>query len=275
MLATLKPRRAASGAPSHKSRNAWQVQADVIGALLMREIITRYGRHNLGFLWLFAEPMIFTLGVATMWSNFGHLRAAGFSVVEFAVTGYSSVLLWRNCANRCLHAIEPNLSLLYHRNVRVLDVFLARCLLEAAGATASIFLLTVVFKAAGLMQWPADPLQAMAAWLLLVWLGTALGTLLGAASTRFEVFERLWHPVSYLLFPLSGAVFMVEWLPMPWMEKAPLLPMVSALEMLRGGWFGPSAVVHYSAGYVVCVNLVLSLLALLMVRDAARRVQPQ
>jgi capsular polysaccharide transport system permease protein len=195
--------------------------------------------------------------------------------VEFAVTGYSSVLLWRNCANRCVHAIEPNLSLLYHRNVRVLDVFLARCLLEAAGATLSIFLLTVIFNATGLMQWPADPLQVMAAWFLLVWLGTALGTLLGATSARFEVVERLWHPVSYLLFPLSGAVYMVEWLPQPWASQAPMLPMVSALEMLRGGWFGASAVVHFDAGYVVCVNMVLSVLALLMARDAARRVQPQ
>jgi capsular polysaccharide transport system permease protein len=256
-------------------RSALRVQADVLGALLMREIITRYGRHNLGFLWLVAEPMVFTLGIATLWSQFGHLRSAGFSVVEFAVTGYSSVLLWRNCANRCVHAVEPNLSLLYHRNVRVLDIFLARCLLEIAGATGSITVLTLVFTAAGLMQLPADPLQVLAAWLLLAWLGAALGALLGGLSARWDVVERLWHPASYLLFPLSGAVFMVEWLPHPWGAQAPMLPMVSALEMLRGGWFGPSARVHFDAGYVVVFNLVASLLALAVVRDAARRVQPQ
>jgi ABC-type polysaccharide/polyol phosphate export permease len=34
----------------------------VLGALLIRELLTRYGRHNIGFLWLFVEPMIFTLG---------------------------------------------------------------------------------------------------------------------------------------------------------------------------------------------------------------------
>ena len=39
------------------------VQWRILGALLIREMLTRYGRHNIGFLWLFVEPMIFTLGV--------------------------------------------------------------------------------------------------------------------------------------------------------------------------------------------------------------------
>ncbi|MFN5779339.1 MAG: capsule polysaccharide export ABC transporter permease, partial [Novosphingobium sp.] len=39
---------------------AWQVQRRVIGALLLREMLTRYGRNNIGFLWLFVEPMLFT-----------------------------------------------------------------------------------------------------------------------------------------------------------------------------------------------------------------------
>ena len=47
------------------------IQLRVLGALLMREIITRYGRDNLGFLWLFVEPMIFTLGITALWSAVG------------------------------------------------------------------------------------------------------------------------------------------------------------------------------------------------------------
>jgi ABC-type polysaccharide/polyol phosphate export permease len=43
----------------------------VIGALLMREILTRYGRHNIGFMWLFVEPMMFTLGVLALWTSVG------------------------------------------------------------------------------------------------------------------------------------------------------------------------------------------------------------
>ena len=81
-----------------------RIQLRVIGALLMREIITRYGRANLGFVWLFVEPMIFTLGVTALWAGFGLHKHSALPIVAFGVTGYSSVLLWRNCASRCAMA---------------------------------------------------------------------------------------------------------------------------------------------------------------------------
>src|SRR3954468_3184908 len=93
----------------------WRVQQRVIHALLMREILTRYGRHNIGFLWLFVEPMIFTTGVTILWSLTKSVHGSTLPIVAFALTGYSSVLLWRNMPARCIGAIEPNLSLMYHR----------------------------------------------------------------------------------------------------------------------------------------------------------------
>jgi hypothetical protein len=49
--------------------SSFAIQRRVIGALLMREIITRFGRDNLGVLWLFVEPMMFTLGVTALWTE--------------------------------------------------------------------------------------------------------------------------------------------------------------------------------------------------------------
>ena len=48
-------------------RESLAIQKRVIGALLMREIITRYGRNNIGFLWLFVEPLMMTLLIVMMW----------------------------------------------------------------------------------------------------------------------------------------------------------------------------------------------------------------
>src|SRR5450759_988905 len=84
------------------------VQRRVLHALMMRELITRFGRDNLGVLWLVGEPMIFTLGVATLWTASGMNHGAGIPIVAFAVTGYSSVLMWRNSASRCGSAMEQN-----------------------------------------------------------------------------------------------------------------------------------------------------------------------
>ncbi|MBM3613658.1 MAG: hypothetical protein FJX19_11965, partial [Alphaproteobacteria bacterium] len=51
-------------------RRSFAIQRRVIGALVLREVITRYGRHNLGFAWLLLEPLVFTLGVIMLWTVF-------------------------------------------------------------------------------------------------------------------------------------------------------------------------------------------------------------
>lgn len=254
-------------------RSALAVQRRVIGALLMREVITRFGRRNLGVLWLVLEPALFTLGVSVLWSAAGMHQRSGLPIVAFAITGYSSVLLWRNAVTHCVHAIAQNFSLLYHRNVRVLDVFLTRTLLEVAGATASFLLLATVFTALEWISLPADPLLVIGGWLMLVWFGIALGLTIGAASAYSELVTRFWAPVSYLLFPLSGAAFMVDWLPPRGQEVVLLLPMVHGVELLREGYFGGVVRTHHDMGYMATANLLLTLTGLLLARDAAERVE--
>lgn len=252
-----------------------RAQARVIGALLMREILTRYGRHNIGFAWLFAEPMLFTLGIAVLWSMANITHGSSLSIVAFAVTGYSSVLMWRNAASRCAKAIEANWALLYHRNVTVLDIFLSRIVLEIVGATASFMALAALFIFAGQMDWPDDPLRVVSAWLLLAWFALSFGLTIGGLSERSDVFERVWHVMAYLLFPLSGAVFMVDWLPAMAQEIVLWLPMVHAVEMLRHGWFGGAVPTHEDAAFLAASNLVLMFIGLMLARDAERRVEPQ
>ena len=57
--------------------DAWRVERRVIWALMLREMMTRYGRHNIGFLWLFAEPMLFTLGCFVGCRHGGSLTGYG------------------------------------------------------------------------------------------------------------------------------------------------------------------------------------------------------
>jgi len=248
------------------------IQRRVVWALMMREVITRFGRENIGVLWLFAEPMMFTLGVATLWSAAGLSHGSDLPIVAFAITGYSSVLMWRNTVGRCTNGVQGNLNLLYHRNVRVVDVFVARILLEMAGATASFTVLSLVFLGIEWIKPPDDMLLVAAGWFMLAWFGAALAVVVGAATTYSEIIDRLWHPTAYLLFPLSGAAFMVDWLP-PNMQRAVLaLPMVHGVELLREGYFGDVVHTHYDMGYMATVNLALTIIGLFLLRDASRRV---
>jgi ABC-type polysaccharide/polyol phosphate export permease len=251
-----------------------QIQCRIIGAMLMREVITRYGRHNIGFMWMFAEPMMFTLGVATLWS-FGGGGHSQLPIIPFAVTGYSSVLLWRNMPGRCSGAIEPNLALMYHRNVKVFDIFASRILLEFCGASLSFTLLSLFFIGIGVMSFPADVLKIIFGWFMLAWFGAALAMLIGALSEMSDVIEKIWHPLTYLTFPLSGAMFMVDWLPENVQNFILYLPMVHGVEILRDGYYGSLVHAHYDIAYMAVICLCMTLLALILVRHVSHRVMPE
>lgn len=254
---------------------AFRTQLRIIGALLLREVLTRFGRHNIGFMWLFVEPMLFTLGITAFWSLAGLHRESPIPIVAFAVTGYSTVLLWRNMPGRCVNAIEPNLALMYHRNVRVIDIFAARLLLEAAGATTSFFVLATIFASLGWMQAPQDVLKVLIGWIMLAWCGASLALFLGSLSCRSELVDKLWHPTSYLLFPLSGAAFMVEWLPRQAQEAVSWVPMVHGVELLRDGYFGSTIRTHYDIGYMLMWCLGLTAFGLAQERIVSKQVTPE
>jgi ABC-type polysaccharide/polyol phosphate export permease len=250
------------------------IQGRVLHALLMRELITRFGRDNLGVLWLVGEPMIFTLGVATLWSAAGLAHGGtGIPIVAFAVTGYSSVLMWRNATSQCSAGIEQNKPLLYHRNVLVIDVFLTRIGLEIIGATSSFIVLSLFFIFIGWMPAPNDLLLVLAGWVMLAWFGTALALLIGGGTAYSHLVHRLWHPLAYLLFPMSGAAFMVEWLPTKLQPLVLFLPMVHGVEMLRHGFFGNVVRTHYDVAYMAECCLILTLCGLYVVRQASRRIE--
>jgi ABC-2 type transport system permease protein/capsular polysaccharide transport system permease protein len=255
--------------PNSSLLEAWRIQRRVIWALTLREILTRYGRHNIGFLWLFFEPMLFTLGVTALWTASKSVHGSNLPIVAFAITGYSSVLLWRNMPGRCIGALAPNLSLLYHRNVRPMDVYISRLILEVAGATMSFVFLVLFFHFIGWLELPEDVLQVAGGWVMLAWFGAALAIFLGSLSEVSETVEKLWHPAAYLLFPLSGAAFLVDVLPVPAQEVVLLLPMVHGVEYLREGYFGSQMIAHYDMAYMGLCNIALTLFGLVKLTEVA------
>ncbi len=247
----------------------------VIKALVMREILTRYGRHNIGFLWLFIEPMLLTLGVTVFWHYTfqNHEHGQNISITAFAVTGYSGVQLWRTTAGRCINSLLPNLSLLYHRNVGVLEIYFARIILELAGATSAFVLMIVIFIGLEIMPPPEDLFKLMLGWILLGWFGAALGLNLGPATEINELFDRIWHPISYLLFPLSGAMFLVDWLPSKVQSLALWMPMISANELIRSGYFGDVIDTHYDIVWLISCNMFLTITGMFLCGYVGQRVE--
>lgn len=248
-------------------QSSWTVNRRVIGALLLRELLTRYGRNNIGFLWLFVEPILFTLVITAFWTATRSVHGSNIPIVAFAVTGYSSLVLWRSMPSRCMGALKSNMSLLYHQQVTIVDVYIARIILEMMAASTSFGVLSIAFYALGWLEGPEDTLQVLGGWLLLGWFGAGLGLTVGGLSEKFDVVGKLWPPFSYLLFPLSGVAFIADALPQKMQDIVLWLPMLNALEFLREGWFGSAMRAHYDIPYVVVCNILLTFSGLSLVRQ--------
>ena len=242
-----------------------RIQRRVIGALLMREMLTRFGRHNIGFLWLFVEPMLFTAGVLGIWTLY-HQNRTPFPLTAFCISGYGTVLLWRNTIGRCGNAVEPNRALMHHRNVRVIDLFLARIILEIAGASISFLILLTFFTLLGDIPPPDDIAKMILAWVLLAWFSASMALIVGPLATISEPFERFWHVFAYLFLPASGAFFAVSMLPAHLQTIATWIPTVNCTELLREGMFGTSIAAHYNLYYMTALNLSLMIPGLLLTR---------
>jgi ABC-2 type transport system permease protein/capsular polysaccharide transport system permease protein len=261
--------------PQPKGYSLWQsvcIQKRVISALILREILTRFGRRNLGFLWLFVEPALFIVVLAAIWHGMNGPQKSGVLVEAFVLTGYSTVLLWRNMPGRCIKAMAPNVALLYHRQVKPIDIYFARAALEAAAATMSFVALAIAFIGLGLSPIPDDILKVLAGWGLLIWYGLAMALFFGATSERGELIEKIWSPLTIVMLFLSGTFFMLESFPPAARDFLLYIPTVSCIELLREGYFGPAHKFHYNIPYVITFNAVLMLLGLAQVRYISRHI---
>ena len=245
-------------------RRGLAVQFRVIGALLMREVQTRYGRENIGFLWIIGEPIIFTFGVVALWTLIpsGGRSGHGVPLVSFIVTGYVPLLLFRHIMSRAVVGLRSNSTLLYHRIVTPLDIHLSRFILEIAGSVLAFVLACTLFVCLGMMNPPQDIHLLLMGWFYAIWFCTSLGLIVGALSDVSELTERLYTPFSYLMIPISGAFIMPAWLPADFRELLLYFPPANYAEMIRGGYLGASVQVFYHTWYLTKFCLVLTVIGL-------------
>jgi capsular polysaccharide transport system permease protein len=248
---------------------AFAIQRRVIGALVLRELASRFGRENLGFLWLFLEPALLGGTVGAVHLLTGHGLPGGIDVMAFWVLGYIPYFLFRAVVNRAPVAIVSNQTLLYHRRITILDIMLARNLLEGAAVLGAM---AVFVLAIGTITgaWPVQPAQVVLGMALILGLAHGLSLLVAAGSVYTDMFERLTHMVTYLSLPVLGAFYMVFWLPPEWQAAALWIPTVHCFELVRAGQFGDTVPTTYDIPYVLACIAVVNLFGMAALRRARR-----
>ena len=248
------------------------VQIRVIGALMMREIHTRYGRENIGFLWVIGEPILFCLGVAILWTAIRPAHEHGVPVTAFVITGYVPLTMWRHCISRGVKAFDSNSALLYHRQVTPLDIMTSRVALEILGSLMAGLIVMLGAIATGWMEPPVDlgMLYLGLLYHMMFCYGSAL--LIASLSELSDIVEKSISVISYLSIPFSGAFTMVDWIPEKFQPVLLWSPSVHNLEMIREGQFGPGVHAHYSIVYDTWITALLFLVGLSMTLRIRRHI---
>ncbi|MBA4760699.1 ABC transporter permease [Sphingomonas sp.] len=254
-------------------RAALRVQGNVIGALILRELHTRFGRANIGYLWLFAEPMLLAVAVALLHTNHDLPIAGGIRPIPFAIAGYGLFILFRSVVSRAETVIEANRPLLHHRPVTIPDMLIARMVLEAVSTIVMLIVLLGGAWALGLADPLARPEAFAGAVALMCWFAFGLSMLVTAASHQSPVVGRLVHPLLYLSMPLSGAFFALSWFPQGVRDLLVWVPTVHIFELLKVGQFEAFESRWIDLPYVIGWCGALTLLGLLGLKHLRARIE--
>ena len=253
-----------------KLADGWRIQRRVIRALIARELVTRFGRENIGFLWLMVEPLLFAFLVGIVWRYMKGPEEHGVSIVAFVATGYIPLTLFRHAVTRSTRVFSVNGSLLYHRQIKVLDFILVRFFLEVIGAMMAFVTIGLVLYVLDEFPVPADTGSLIFGWFLYCMFTFSLCLVLGPLSETSELLEKLTPVTLYIMIPFSGVFNMVSWLT-PDLQRIMLWsPFVSPMELMRHGIFGERVHAIWDLTVPVTATAILMLVGLILCRRVRR-----
>jgi len=246
-------------------------QFEVLSALIQREIKTRFGRQQLGYLWALIGPMLWIGTIVGMFYLLDRSAPSGMDTVSFIATGLIPYNLFKETNARAASAIGANKGLLFYPQIQPLDLVVARAVLEFATLFSVFGVITLI---ASMWQgtWPhvADWLNFLFGFVAAAALGASLGLVLMGLMVFTPAIERLYGVVLRPLFWVSGVFYTANSLP-PFVRELMLYnPVLHIVEFVRSGWFVTYRAQYASVSYV-CVWIVSLAFVGLLIERAARR----
>lgn len=248
----------------------WRIQIRVIQALTIRELYTRFGRDNIGFLWMIIEPMLFPALVAALWYYMKGPVEHGISVIAYVVTGYIPLTLFRQGVGRSAGVFSANASLMYHRQIKLLDFILVRFVIEVVGSMIAFLAIATILLYFDVFPFPPYPGHLLAGWGLYCLVTFSICLILAPLSEVSEALEKFLPVTTYLMIPFSGTFNQVSWLGTEVRDVLLWSPFVNAMEIIRFGVFGHDVDPYYTYWYPIAFSMVCMVIGLILCRRVRR-----
>ncbi len=220
-------------------RSSIVVFARVVYAIIMREVRTRFGASNMGYMRALLEPAVFIGGFVLIWLVLGRATPVAVPVELFFLCSLFPYGAFRSTWEYTTSAIKANSGLLMFPVVRPLDFFIARTVLEGASQLLVLFLLAIVIHGVFCepRHLPDNLMGVLGAALAAILLGAGMGLIIGCLVMEFPSAEVFMQLVRRALFFTSGVFFMADSLPSVAQKYLYWNPVLHATEWFRTGYF--------------------------------------
>ncbi|GHC51835.1 ABC transporter permease [Neogemmobacter tilapiae] len=245
-----------------------------VGALVLREMTTTYGRSFGGYLWALLEPIGSVLILTIVFSVGLRLRqpSLGISFPMFYATGMLIFMLYVRIQQKVATSITYSRSLLRYPAVRFFDAILARVLLNLVTHMA---VMVLIFSSMILLFETRTIVDLR--WILMATaMATAFGIGVGMVNAflmpMFPIYASLFSIATTPLFLISGVIFLFDEMPNSAQDILWYNPLVHIIAMMRRGFYGQYEASFVSPLYVFGVSLLLAVVGYILISRYFRQI---
>ncbi len=238
--------------------------ARTIGALILREMSTRYGSTPGGYVWAILEPLAAIIFLSIGFSLVMRTPSLGTSFLLFYATGYLPFHIYQSLALTTGAAIRFSKPLLKYPAVTWLDAVLARFLLNSlTGILVTILLLAMILAVID-GRTVLDLPPAVEAIAMAMLLGLGMGVMNCAISGLYPLWEVIWSILTRPLFLASGIFYLYDNMPPLAQTLLWYNPLVHIVGWMRTGFYPTYTASYAEPLYVLGISLGLLAMGLLL-----------
>lgn len=216
--------------------NALKLQKNIVYALYLREQMARFGRYSLGYLWALIEPVVHVVVLSVIFYAFSKKSSGVFEFPMFVMSGIFPWLLFKNVILKSTQSISVNLPLFYFKNVKPIDVVLARAFLELNINIGCTIFLTIIFYFIGYDVGFQDFLLFLTTMFLIFIMAFGIGLFVAVAQCYKKEVFRVVNMCTRPLYLMSGVFFSINIIPENYREYLLYNPLIHAISLVREGY---------------------------------------
>ena len=251
------------------------VQGRVLFALMTREMVTRYGRSPGGYVWAIIEPLATIALLSLVFSAIARQPSLGTNFPLFFATGYGVFHVYKDISANVSAAVQSNRALLTFPRISMLDVILARFLLQSATSILAFAAIITGIMLYYDIHMPLDFRAILTALAYAALLGLGIGALNCVLFAFSPTYQRVFNLVNRPLFLISGVFFLFEEVPAELQEWLWWNPLIHVTATMRTGFYVEYHGTFISPVYVLMVALTTLILGVMLLRLLRGRVLEQ